>query len=80
VTRPDSEGWECGDCSLPEEGAFRIDVVCHHCGKLLCKDHRRELPDEAFSGPLVSEHRIAVHCDECLELHHRIALPWTQRR
>ncbi len=33
---------------------MKIDSVCHHCGKLLCRDHRRELPDDAFSGPVVS--------------------------
>ena len=79
MTRPGSDGWECGECSLPEGGRVKIDSVCHHCGKLLCRDHRRELPDDAFSGPVVSDGRTAVHCDDCIEAHHRITVPGTRR-
>lgn len=80
MTLPRSDGWECGDCSLPEEITGTIDHVCHHCGKLLCDEHKRELPDDAFSGPAVSRTRLAVHCDDCIEAHHRVAAPRPKRR
>jgi hypothetical protein len=80
MSSQESGGWECGECSQPEDGVLKINYVCHHCGKLLCSRHRIEVPDGAFSGAVVSLGRTAVHCPDCLEAYHRIALPWTARR
>lgn len=52
--------WKCGVC-----GEGNIEVVCHHCGKPLCKDHLRVVRDKAFSS--FAE---AYHCEACKEEHH----------
>jgi hypothetical protein len=65
-----SATWECGKCSRPESRSLGVRWTCHHCGELLCQDDRVEIPDPAFSGPLVSPQRTAVHCAECRALHH----------
>jgi len=44
------------------------EVVCHHCGKPLCKDERcrfRLKNDDAFSTPTTT-----FHCRECLKKYH----------
>ncbi|MBN2396480.1 MAG: hypothetical protein JXC36_08490 [Candidatus Atribacteria bacterium] len=47
----------------------KADVVCHHCGKPLCKDDKCRFSvdkDEAFSDESIS----AFHCNECLKKYH----------
>lgn len=67
--------WECGDCGQPENSARALDRVCHHCGLVLCADCRYELVDGAFSGPLVSAARTALHCRACWREHHPVGIP-----
>ena len=62
--------WECGECNRPESGAFRVQWICHHCGKLLCKDHRHLVRDGAFSGSTTTSTRTAVHCQDCRDAYH----------
>ncbi len=54
--------WECGDCSQQESLQLAVDAVCHHCGKLLCRDDQHSLQDPSFRGPFGSRERAAVHC------------------
>jgi hypothetical protein len=66
-----SSAWICGECSRPEELNFSVAWACHHCGKILCKDCKREmLADAAFSGPVASPSRRAVHCAKCWTDYH----------
>jgi hypothetical protein len=67
--------WECGDCSRPENPDLKVQWVCHHCGKLLCNDHRRVVLDGAFAGAATSHTRMAVHCQDCRDAYHPMHLP-----
>jgi hypothetical protein len=64
--------WTCGNCGAVEDrkGGARIDWVCHHCGKLLCKDCRDTIPDGGFAraGAVPAQAR---HCADCYRRHHR---------
>lgn len=52
----------CANVNCDEEAV----VVCHHCGKPLCKTHKINVKkDEAFSSIIT-----AFHCDECELKHH----------
>lgn len=63
--------WECGDCRRVEKKPeIIIDAVCHHCGKPLCQEHRKEIVDDAFSNCAGPVSQVAYHCDECLRTHH----------
>ena len=57
-------GWECGECNAKETSANRIDAVCHHCGKPLCREHRIDIADNAFSRTAMAVPR-AAHCYPC---------------
>jgi hypothetical protein len=63
--------WECAECHAIENREIRIDGICHHCGKLLCRADQEVIPDLAFaaaSGEIGAE---AVHCRSCKRRHHR---------
>lgn len=62
--------WECGDCSQQESRQLAVDAVCHHCGKLLCRDDQYRLQDPSFRGQFGSRERIAVHCRDCRDAFH----------
>lgn len=66
VTSP----WECGSCSMSESPTRRINRVCHHCGKLLCRKCSIEFLDGAFGGAVTAFSHRAYHCDECRDAHH----------
>lgn len=57
---------ECGVCA----SFTKIEAVCHHCGKPLCDECRRDVEDWVF-GELV----IAVHCNDCQRKYHAV-FPW----
>ncbi|MBI3941459.1 MAG: DUF1294 domain-containing protein [Chloroflexi bacterium] len=70
-------GWTCGECGR-EDGRydFKVEVVCHHCGKLLCQKHRILIIDGAFSGKDSNSAKAgapgqtAYHCKECKHRYH----------
>ncbi len=37
--------WECGECNAREDRHTRIDAVCHHCGKPLCREDQIWIAD-----------------------------------
>jgi hypothetical protein len=57
--------WECAECNAREDRQTRIDAVCHHCGKPLCRWDRVLVADLAFAGG-----QVAVHCGPCKRRHH----------
>lgn len=61
--------WECAECHRPEEKGVRIDAVCHHCGKPLCREDRVLVSDRAFTstGEVGAE---AAHCRSCKSEYH----------
>ncbi|MSP13280.1 MAG: DUF1294 domain-containing protein [Chloroflexi bacterium] len=69
--------WICAECGR-EDGKydFIVEVVCHHCGKLLCQKHRILIIDVAFSGQSAYSEKAgapgqtAYHCKECQHRHH----------
>jgi hypothetical protein len=58
--------WECAECNSKESGGKKIDAVCHHCGKPLCREDQVEILDNAFSGAAPT----AIHCDSCRRKYH----------
>jgi hypothetical protein len=48
----------------------RIDAVCHHCGKPLCRDDRVLIPDLVFATHPGGAGAEAVHCRSCRRRHH----------
>jgi hypothetical protein len=64
--------WECAECNVRETEDVRIDVVCHHCGKLLCGRDRVSIIDDAFSKKDGFITRAAFHCRDCKKKYH----PW----
>jgi hypothetical protein len=65
--------WACGDCGVAEDrkhGA-RIDWVCHHCGKLLCKSCCKAVYDGGFARSDAQPVR-AVHCADCRRKYHGV--------
>ena len=54
--------WECAECNAREDQHTRIDAVCHHCGKPLCRGDRVEIADLNFAG---ASGQAAVHCRPC---------------
>jgi hypothetical protein len=65
--------WECAECHAPEDQGTRIDAVCHHCGKPLCRDDRVLIPDLAFAASAGKVGAEAVHCQPCKRRHHNVA-------
>jgi hypothetical protein len=63
--------WECAECHTPEGKGVRIDKVCHHCGKPLCRDDRVLILDYVFK-PIGEVGAEAVHCRSCKSEHHGI--------
>jgi hypothetical protein len=61
--------WECAECNA-EERPKRIDGVCHHCGKPLCRSDQVLIPDNAFSASSGESSQVAVHCRACRRQHH----------
>jgi hypothetical protein len=63
--------WECAECQSAEGQRSLIDAVCHHCGKLLCRQDRVLIADAAFdpSGGEAAD-QTAVHCRACSRQHH----------
>jgi hypothetical protein len=62
--------WECAECHRREgEEGIRIDAVCHHCGKPLCRDDRVVLADPAFAPGPRGAFPVAAHCQACKSLH-----------
>jgi hypothetical protein len=69
--------WECAECHARESRDNRIDAVCHHCGKLLCRDDRVLIADLAFAGGRTDQ--VAVHCRLCKEQYHKVDVPLGRR-
>lgn len=65
--------WECAECNVKESADRKIDAVCHHCGKPLCRDDRIEIADNAFSN-VGSAGPTAIHCRACRRKHHASAV------
>lgn len=63
--------WECAECNRREDRDTRIDAVCHHCGKPLCRGDRVEIADYAFSGVAGKLGQVAVHCRACKRKYHQ---------
>jgi Pyruvate/2-oxoacid:ferredoxin oxidoreductase delta subunit len=64
--------WECSECTDREGRKVRVDSVCHHCGKPLCRTCRLFLPDYAFSAFEDGSSVWAYHCRDCQMRFH----PW----
>ena len=62
--------WECGECNAKENKKTRVDAVCHHCGKPLCRDDRVLIADFVFASESGAIGREAVHCRPCRRQHH----------
>ena len=63
--------WECAECHRrEEEDQIRINAVCHHCGKPLCRDDRVLIADIAFATAPGETRQEAVHCKACKRLYH----------
>jgi hypothetical protein len=71
--------WECAECHARESRGNRIDAVCHHCGKLLCRDDRVLIADLAFAGSRGGTDQVAVHCRPCKEQYHKVDVPLSRR-
>ena len=69
--------WKCADCNAveTEQPQTTIDVVCHHCGKLLCVEDRIWIADDAFHAELRSASPVAAHCKGCRQANHSRATP-----
>lgn len=65
--------WECAECHAAEGRETRIDAVCHHCGKPLCRDDRILVPDLAFAASTGDLGAEAVHCRACKRQYHNAA-------
>ena len=72
--------WECAECGHREDRHVRVDAVCHHCGKLLCRDDRVEIADLAFAGTPGPIPRTAIHCRRCKQRHHVPDIPLSGER
>jgi len=66
--------WECAECNVKESAGRKIDAICHHCGKPLCRDDRIEIADNAFSS-VGSAGPTAIHCRACRRKYHAGAVP-----
>lgn len=59
---------ECGVCGAP------AGIVCHHCGKPLCRDHWKKIVDDAFADVEGLTGRDAYHCEDCKRQFHSQAM------
>ena len=66
--------WECAECNVKESANGKIDTICHHCGKPLCRHDRIEIADNAFSSA-GSAGPTAIHCRACKRKYHAGAVP-----
>jgi hypothetical protein len=72
--------WECAECNV-EDRQNRIDGVCHHCSKPLCRKDQVLIADDAFDASSGGGSQVAVHCRACRRQHHLAAIPLaTERR
>ena len=64
--------WKCADCNAveTERGESSIKVVCHHCGKPLCREDQTLIVDDAFYAESRVDLPVAVHCKGCRQTHH----------
>lgn len=62
--------WECADCNRQ----IKIDGVCHHCGKPLCRSDQVLIADDAFAATSGEASNEAVHCRACRRQHHPAAV------
>jgi hypothetical protein len=63
--------WECAECNTPDR---KIDAVCHHCGKPLCRADRIVIIDDAFASTRAQRGPAAVHCRACRRRYHSGAI------
>jgi len=68
--------WECAECNSP---GSKIDAVCHHCGKPLCRDDRVVILDNAFASVAGQRGPAAVHCRSCRSEYHGGAISQAQQ-
>jgi hypothetical protein len=71
--------WECIECNV-EDQRSRIDGVCHHCGKPLCRNDQVLIADDAFATFSGVASQVAVHCRACKRQHHLSAVPLGKQR
>jgi uncharacterized protein with PIN domain len=72
--------WECGECGVVEgKDGVRIDAVCHHCGKPLCRKHQVRIVDDALSSDGAAAKQVTFHCDDCKKSYHPRAALVTQQ-
>jgi hypothetical protein len=62
--------WECAECNASEGSEVRVDGVCHHCGKPLCRGDQVQIIDFVFAGGSGDLGQMAVHCRPCRNDHH----------
>lgn len=63
--------WECVECNAPDS---KVDAVCHHCGKPLCRDDRVVIIDDAFASISGQRRQVAAHCRSCRRRYHPSAI------
>jgi 5-methylcytosine-specific restriction endonuclease McrA len=68
--------WECAECNRQS----RIDGVCHHCGKPLCRSDQVLIADDAFAASSGEASKVAVHCRACRRQHHPAGVPLGRER
>jgi hypothetical protein len=61
--------WRCTECGETESGRNADLVVCHHCGKLLCREDRMLVSNDVFDGDGLLAN-LAYHCWDCYDTHH----------
>ncbi len=71
--------WECIECNV-DDRQNRIDGVCHHCGKPLCRNDQVLIADDAFATLSGAASQVAVHCRACRRQHHLAAVPLGKQR
>jgi hypothetical protein len=71
--------WECAECNV-EDRQNRIDAICHHCGKPLCRNDQVLIPDNAFAASSGEASQVAVHCRTCRRQHHPGSLSLAKER
>lgn len=62
--------WECDECHAAESGGTRINAVCHHCGKTLCREDQVVIMDHVFATGHGDGGTEAVHCRDCKSRYH----------
>ena len=71
--------WDCAECNV-DDRQNRIDGVCHHCGKPLCRHDQVLIADDAFATFSGEANQIAVHCKACRRHHHPRGVPLGRER